>query len=71
MCLPLALHDEELESADINIVKRERPVQKGELLFRTGVTCSSHLCTALWCSQNLSLFEMVKNKITGFHLAVN
>ena len=35
MCLPLALQDQELDTLD-SIVKRGRPLRKGEMLFRQG-----------------------------------
>ena len=40
MCLPLALHDKDMDTLD-DIVKRGKPLRKGELLFRQGDTFSS------------------------------
>lgn len=68
MCLPLALHDQELEILD-NIVKRGRPVKKGELLFRQGDTFASIYALRSGAVKTFSLSDTGEEQITGFHLA--
>lgn len=68
MCLPLALHDEELEVLD-NIVKRGRPVKKGELLFRQGDVFESIYALRSGAVKTFSLSDNGEEQITGFHLA--
>tara|TARA_R110002051_G_scaffold325834_1_gene431936 strand:+ start:96038 stop:96700 length:663 start_codon:yes stop_codon:yes gene_type:complete len=68
MCLPLALHKEELEALD-NIVKRGRPVKKGEMLFRQGEPFESIYALRSGAVKTFSLSDDGAEQITGFHLA--
>ncbi|MFN3579664.1 MAG: fumarate/nitrate reduction transcriptional regulator Fnr [Pseudomonas sp.] len=68
MCLPLALQDGELELLD-DIVKRGRPLKKGELLFRQGDPFASIYALRSGAIKTFSLSDNGEEQITGFHLA--
>lgn len=68
MCLPLSLQDEELETLD-NIVKRGRPLKKGENLFRQGDPFNSIYALRSGAIKTFSVSDSGEEQITGFHLA--
>ena len=68
MCLPLALQTEELDTLD-EIVKRGRPLKKGEMLFRQGEPFSSVYALRSGAIKTFSLSDGGEEQITGFHLA--
>ncbi len=68
MCLPLALQTEELDTLD-EIVKRGRPLKKGEMLFRQGEPFSSIYALRSGAIKTFSLSDGGEEQITGFHLA--
>ncbi|MCL5041076.1 MAG: fumarate/nitrate reduction transcriptional regulator Fnr [Gammaproteobacteria bacterium] len=68
MCLPLSLQDEELDTLD-NIVKRGRPLKKGENLFRQGDPFSSIYALRSGAIKTFSVSDSGEEQITGFHLA--
>ncbi|SDU11305.1 fumarate/nitrate reduction transcriptional regulator Fnr [Halopseudomonas salegens] len=68
MCLPLSLQDQELETLD-NIVKRGRPLKKGENLFRQGDPFNSIYALRSGAIKTFSVSDSGEEQITGFHLA--
>lgn len=68
MCLPLALQTEELDTLD-EIVKRGRPLKKGDMLFRQGEPFSSIYALRSGAIKTFSLSDGGEEQITGFHLA--
>ncbi|WP_213877668.1 fumarate/nitrate reduction transcriptional regulator Fnr [Pseudomonas sp. dw_358] len=67
LCLPLSLELADMDALD-NIVKRGRPLHKGELLFRQGDTFSSVYAVRSGALKTLSLSNGGEEQITGFHL---
>lgn len=68
MCLPLALQAEEMDALD-DIVKRGRPLKKGEMLFRQGDPFTSIYALRSGAIKTFSLSDSGEEQITGFHLA--
>lgn len=68
MCLPLALPADELDVLD-KIVKRGRPVKRGEILFRQGEPFESIYALRSGAIKTFSLSDNGEEQITGFHLA--
>ncbi|MEH6492886.1 fumarate/nitrate reduction transcriptional regulator Fnr [Halopseudomonas sp.] len=68
MCLPLALHDNEMDTLD-NIVKRGKPLRKNEMLFRQGDTFNSVYALRSGTIKTFSVNDAGVEQITGFHLA--
>ncbi len=68
MCLPLALHDTEMDTLDA-IVKRGKPLRKNELLFRQGDTFGSVYALRSGTIKTFSVNDAGVEQITGFHLA--
>ncbi|WP_339842506.1 fumarate/nitrate reduction transcriptional regulator Fnr [uncultured Halopseudomonas sp.] len=68
MCLPLALQTDEMDTLDA-IVKRGRPLKKGEMLFRQGEPFSSIYALRSGAVKTFSLSDTGEEQITGFHLA--
>jgi CRP/FNR family transcriptional regulator len=68
MCLPLALKTDELDTLD-EIVKRGRPLKKGDMLFRQGEPFSSIYALRSGAIKTFSLSDTGEEQITGFHLA--
>ncbi|MFZ2288636.1 MAG: fumarate/nitrate reduction transcriptional regulator Fnr [Halopseudomonas yangmingensis] len=68
MCLPLSLHDEDMDRLD-DIVKRGRPLKKGETLFRQGDAFQSLYAVRSGAIKTYSLSDSGEEQITGFHLA--
>ncbi|MDM8351133.1 fumarate/nitrate reduction transcriptional regulator Fnr [Pseudomonas sp. sp1636] len=67
LCLPLSLNLEDMNSLD-EIVKRGRPLKKGELLFRQGDVFNSVFAVRSGALKTFSLSDNGAEQITGFHL---
>lgn len=67
LCLPLALNSEDMDSLD-EIVKRGRPLKKGDLLFRQGDSFSSVFAVRSGALKTFSVTDAGEEQITGFHL---
>lgn len=67
LCLPLSLDMQDLDTLD-NIVKRGRPLKKGEFLFRQGDTFSSVYAVRSGSLKTFSVTDCGQEQITGFHL---
>ncbi|MDP3977769.1 MAG: fumarate/nitrate reduction transcriptional regulator Fnr [Pseudomonas sp.] len=67
LCLPLSLNMEDMNSLD-EIVKRGRPLKKGEFLFRQGDVFNSVFAVRSGALKTFSLSDNGEEQITGFHL---
>jgi len=67
LCLPLSLNLEDMDALD-DIVKRGRPLKKGEFLFRQGDTFNSVFAVRSGALKTFSLSDGGDEQITGFHL---
>ncbi|EZH82825.1 transcriptional regulator [Ectopseudomonas composti] len=67
LCLPISLNMEDMDALD-DIVKRGRPLKKGEFLFRQGDTFGSVFAVRSGALKTFSLSDDGEEQITGFHL---
>lgn len=67
LCLPLSLDLQDLDALD-DIVKRGRPLKKGEFLFRQGDEFSSVYAVRSGTLKTFSISGCGEEQITGFHL---
>lgn len=67
LCLPLSLNLEDMDALD-RIVKRGRPLKKGEFLFRQGEVFDSVFAVRSGALKTFSLSDFGEEQITGFHL---
>lgn len=67
LCLPLSLDLSDLNALDA-IVKRGRPLKKGEYLFRQGDTFNSVYAVRSGSLKTFSITDGGEEQITGFHL---
>lgn len=67
LCLPLSLNLEDMDALD-NIVKRGRPLKKGEFLFRQGDSFTSVFAVRTGALKTFSVTDGGEEQITGFHL---
>lgn len=67
LCLPLSLNLEDMDALD-EIVKRGRPLKKGEFLFRQGDAFNSVFAVRSGALKTFSLSDGGDEQITGFHL---
>ena len=67
LCLPLSLDMQDLDALD-NIVKRSRPMKKGDFLFRQGDTFASVYDVRSGSLKTFSVTDCGQEQITGFHL---
>ena len=68
LCLPLSLSDTDMERLD-DIIRRGRPIQKGQLLFQQGEPFQSVFAVRTGALKTYSLASNGEEQITGFHLA--
>lgn len=67
LCLPLSLNLEDMDALD-DIVKRGRPLKKGEFLFRQGDAFGAVYAVRSGTLKTFSLSDSGEEQITGFHL---
>ncbi|GGM22369.1 fumarate/nitrate reduction transcriptional regulator Fnr [Pseudomonas asuensis] len=67
LCLPLSLNLEDLDELD-SIVKRGRPLKKGDYLFRQGDGFGSVFAVRSGALKTFSVTDNGEEQITGFHL---
>jgi CRP/FNR family transcriptional regulator len=67
LCLPLSLNLEDMDALD-EIVKRGRPLKKGDILFRQGDTFDSVYAVRSGALKTFSLSDSGAEQLTGFHL---
>ncbi|WP_221798248.1 fumarate/nitrate reduction transcriptional regulator Fnr [Oceanobacter mangrovi] len=68
LCLPLSLSDTDMERLD-DIIRRGRPIQKGQLLFQQGDEFQSVFAVRTGALKTYTLASNGEEQITGFHLA--
>jgi len=68
LCLPLALSIDDMDILD-GIIKRGRPIQKGEHLFYQGDEFKSIFAVRTGTVKTYTLTNEGEEQITGFHLA--
>ncbi len=67
LCLPLSMDLEDMEALD-DIVKRGRPLKKGDYLFRQGDTFDAVFALRSGALRTFSVSDAGDEQITGFHL---
>ena len=67
VCLPISVHIDDIEKID-SIVKRGRPLQKGDYLFRAGEAFTSVYAVRSGSIKSLTLSDAGEEQITGFFL---
>ena len=67
LCLPLSLNLEDMDALD-DIVKRGRPLKKGDFLFRQGDAFGSVYAVRSGALKTFNLSDGGEEQITGFHL---
>jgi CRP/FNR family transcriptional regulator len=67
LCLPLGIGDEDLERLE-QIIKRRRPVKRGEYLFRNGDAFHSIYAVKSGSIKTFTFTEDGREQVTGFHL---
>lgn len=67
LCIPFTLSDHELLQLD-NIIERKRPVQKSEVLFKSGDSLQSLYAIRAGTIKSYTLSANGEEQITAFHL---
>lgn len=67
LCIPFTLNDHELLQLD-NIIERKRPVQKSEVLFKSGDSLQSLYAIRAGTIKSYTLSSNGEEQITAFHL---
>jgi CRP/FNR family transcriptional regulator, anaerobic regulatory protein len=67
LCLPLSMNMQDMQALD-DIVKRGRPLKKGETLFRQGDAFSSVFAIRAGALRTFCVTDAGEEQITGFHL---
>ncbi len=67
LCLPLGVSEADLDLLE-NIIKRRRPVQRGEYLFQMGEPFESIFAVRSGSVKTYTLTEDGREQVTGFHL---
>jgi CRP/FNR family transcriptional regulator len=67
LCLPLSMELHDLDALD-DIVKRGRPLKKGDFLFRQGEVFDSVFAVRAGSLRTFSVSDAGDEQITGFHL---
>lgn len=68
LCLPVSLAEAEVEHLD-SIIQRNKPMQKGELLFRAGDSLDSLFAIKSGSLKTYTISADGEEQVTGFHLA--
>lgn len=68
LCLPIALDSKDLDALD-QVIKRGRPIQKGELLFKQGDKFHAIYAIRTGAVKGYTVAPSGEEQITGFHLA--
>lgn len=68
LCLPLSLNDQDMDKLD-DIIRRGRPIQKGDILFQQGESFQSVYAVRTGALKTYTLAHGGEEQITGFHLA--
>lgn len=68
LCLPVMLAESEVEHLD-SIIQRKKPLNKNEMLFRSGEEFQAIYAVRSGCIKSYTISESGEEQITGFHLA--
>lgn len=68
LCLPLSLNNTDMDRLD-SIIRRGRPVEKGQVLFQQGDNFQSVFAVRTGAIKTYTLASNGEEQITGFHLA--
>lgn len=68
LCLPAGISPEDLQHLD-DIVRRRRPVERGERLYRPGDPLTAVYVTRDGAFKTVSISEEGEEQVVGFHLA--
>ena len=68
LCLPISLESNDLDALD-RVIKRGRPIQKGEMLFKQGDEFNAVFAIRTGAIKSFTLAPSGEEQITGFHLA--
>ncbi len=68
LCLPIALQANDLDALD-QVIKRGRPIQKGEMLFKQGDDFNAVFAIRTGAVKSFTVARSGEEQITGFHLA--
>lgn len=68
LCLPLSLDDADMERLD-DIIRRGRPIQKGQVLFHQGEPFQSVFAVRTGALKTYTVASNGEEQITGFNLA--
>lgn len=68
LCIPIALNSEDMDELD-KVIKRGRPIQKGELLFKQGDQFKAVYAIRTGAIKTYTVAPSGEEQITGFHLA--
>jgi CRP/FNR family transcriptional regulator len=68
LCIPFTLNNDELDKLD-NIIERKKPIQKGDLIFKSGDNLKSLYAIRSGTIKSYTITEQGDEQITGFHLA--
>lgn len=68
LCIPFTLNEDELTQLD-NIIKRKKPIQKGQTLFEAGEELRSLYAIRSGTIKSYTITEQGNEQITAFHLA--
>lgn len=67
LCLPMGIGSEDLETLD-RIIRRRRPLQRGDHVFRLGSPLRSIYAIRSGCIKTYTITDSGSEQITGFHL---
>ncbi len=67
LCLPVRMEVDDIDALD-RIVQRGRPLERGELLFRSGATFNAIYAVRTGALKSTTLAEDGEEQITAFHL---
>lgn len=68
LCLPIALDNDDMDALD-EVIKRGRPIQKGEMLFKQGDKFHAVYAIRTGAVKGFTVAPSGEEQITGFHLA--
>jgi len=68
LCLPISLDNKDMDALD-EVIKRGRPIQKGEMLFKQGDKFHAVYAIRTGAVKSYTVAPSGEEQITGFHLA--
>ena len=67
LCIPFTLNEHELDQLD-NIIERKKPIQKSQILFKSGDELTSIYAISSGTIKSYTISETGEEQITSFHL---